>query len=351
MSELRFIDLMLRENEQGMSWKIIGHDWAVVLLRQAVATGRVAHAYLISGPPQIGKTRLALVLAQALQCRQPDPPCGACAACLKIEHGTHPDVRVIVGEGAGGSLKIDQIRALQREVVLAPYEGRYRVLILRRMDLATLEAANSLLKTLEEPPAHVVLVLTAEHAELLPPTVVSRCQRLDLRAVPLPSIELALHDRGVPAPRTKLLARLSAGRVGWAFQAAQDSKVLRERQQGLDQLVRLLSADRVERLDFAWKVSQDPVAGRALIQLWTTWWRDLLLLCGRDEDHVVNIDRGDELRGLAHHSHWREVWPVVKALQAASVQLEANVNARLAWEGLLLALPHWEPVVRDSGIE
>jgi DNA polymerase-3 subunit delta' len=216
------------------------------------------------------------------------------------------------------------------------------------MDLATLEAANSLLKTLEEPPAHVVLVLTAEHAEMLPPTVVSRCQRLDLRAVPLPAIELALHDRGVPAPQANLLARLSGGRVGWALQASQDPEVLRERQQGLDQLVHLLAADRVERLDFAWKASQDPLAGRELIHLWTTWWRDLLLLCGPSEDYVVNADRGDELRRLAQQRPWRDVWPVVKALQAASAQLEANVNARLAWEGLLLAFPHWEPTIRDS---
>jgi DNA polymerase-3 subunit delta' len=333
-----------------MSWQIIGHDWAVALLRRAVATGRVAHAYLICGPPQIGKTRLALALAQALQCDQPDPPCGGCASCLKIERSAHPDVRVVVGEGVGGSLKIDQIRALQREAVLAPYEGRHRVYILRRMDLATLEAANSLLKTLEEPPAHVVLVLTAVHAEMLPPTVVSRCQRLDLRPVPLPAVEAALHDRGVPAPQAGLLARLSGGRVGWAFQAVQDPKLLQQRGQDLDQLVRLLSADRVERLDFAWKASRDPVWGQDLIELWTTWWRDLLLLSGQSEDHVVNVDRGNELRRLARQSPWQNAWAVIRALQAASAQLEANVNARLAWEGLVLQLPHWEPELQDSHV-
>jgi DNA polymerase-3 subunit delta' len=333
-----------------MSWQIIGHDWAVALLCRAVATGRVAHAYLICGPPQIGKTRLALALAQALQCMQPGPPCGQCASCTKIERSAHPDVRIVTGEGVGGSLKIDQIRALQREAVLAPYEGRYRVFILRRMDLATLEAANSLLKTLEEPPAHVVLALTTVHAEMLPPTVVSRCQRLDLRAVPLPAVEVALHDRGVPSPKAELLARLSGGRVGWAFQAAQDPRLLRERQQDLDQMVRLLSADRVERLDFAWKASRDAVAGRELIQLWTTWWRDLLLLGGQGEDHVVNIDRGPELRRLAQQSPWQKAWAVVKALQAASAQLEANVNARLAWEDLMLQLPHWEPALQDSHV-
>jgi DNA polymerase-3 subunit delta' len=180
------------EEELGMTWQTIGHEWAVELLQQSLETDRVAHAYLLSGPPQIGKTRLALDLAQALNCEQPEPPCGQCPACLKIERGTHPDVRVIEGEGAGGSIKIAQVRQLQREAVLSPYEGRYRVFVLRRMDLATLEAANSLLKTLEEPPAQVVLILTAVQAEQLPSTVISRCQRLDLRPLSRHIVEASL---------------------------------------------------------------------------------------------------------------------------------------------------------------
>jgi DNA polymerase-3 subunit delta' len=168
--------------------------------------------------------------------------------------------------------------------------------------------------------------------------------------VPLPAVEAALHDRGVPSSQAELLARLSGGRVGWAFQVAQDPRLLRERQQDLDQMVRLLSADRVERLDFAWKASRDPVAGRELLQLWTTWWRDLLLLDGQGEDHVVNIDRDHELRRLVHQSPWQKALMVVKALQATSAQLEANVNARLAWEGLMLQLPHCEPVLQDSHV-
>ncbi|MEJ2207437.1 MAG: DNA polymerase III subunit delta', partial [Anaerolineae bacterium] len=112
-----------------MSWEIVGHEWAVTLLRQRLVAGKVAHAYLFAGPPQVGKTRLARILAQALNCQQPDPPCGQCASCRKIEAGTHPDVRLVIGQGAGDSIKIDQIRELQREAVLYPYQGRYRVLI------------------------------------------------------------------------------------------------------------------------------------------------------------------------------------------------------------------------------
>jgi DNA polymerase-3 subunit delta' len=331
-----------------MTWQIIGHEWAIALLRQSLATDQIAHAYLLTGPPQVGKTRLALSLAKALNCEQPDPPCGRCPACRKIDQGVHPDIGFIGDDNPGGSIKIDQIRALRREAVLSPYEGRYRVYILRRADRATIEAANSLLKILEEPPAHVVLTLTAVHPESLPPTVVSRCQRLDLRAVPLGVIEASLQERGLPAPDAQLLARLSGGRIGWAFSAGEDDAILRQRQQDLDLLIELLAASRVRRMDVAWKASRDPIGAHRQIEQWTTWWRDLLLLRCHSESHIINIDRIDELRSMAAVSDVRQVSAVLRVLQETTIQLDANVNARLALEGLLLSLPRWQamPAVR-----
>ncbi|MCL7452900.1 MAG: DNA polymerase III subunit delta' [Anaerolineae bacterium] len=347
-----------------MAWEVIGHDWAVALLREGLAKGRVTHAYLFTGPPQIGKTHLAQVLAQALNCEEPDPPCGRCSSCLKIAGGTHPDVRVIVGEGAGESIKIDQVRSLQREAILLPYEGRYRVFILRLMDQATMEAANSLLKTLEEPPAHVVLALTAVQAEVLPPTVVSRCQRLDLRPVSLRQVESALEDRGLADEQARLLARLSGGRIGWALEAARGEGTFPQRQQGLEQLMQLLSATRVERFDFASKVSRDVDSCRALIELWASWWRDLLLLtapaqaapaqaapaqAASAQGHIVNLDRAGELEQVASHTDLSRAWAVLAALESTVARLDANVNVRLALEGLLLKLPHWAAVAGTGG--
>jgi DNA polymerase-3 subunit delta' len=331
-------------------WAVIGHDWAVALLRQRIESGQVAHAYLFSGPPQIGKTRLALSLAQALNCEKADPPCGTCPSCAKIAQNTHPDVQVIVGQGTGNSIKIEQVRALQRDAVLAPYEGRYRVLILRRADLASLEAANSLLKTLEEPPAHVVLILTAVDAQALPPTVISRCQRLDLRPAARQIVEESLHARDVAAAQARLLARLSGGRIGWAFDAAADGALLRQRQQDLDQLLALLPAGRVERLDFAAKANRDLDVLLRQIGTWTGWWRDLLLLCSGQEQDILNIDRIEEMGSLAGPGVLSEVWAVLQTLQEAAAQLEANVNTRLVMEGLLLRLPRWYPVSTGESV-
>ena len=329
-----------------MTWQIVGHEWAVSLLRRQLASGRVSHAYLLTGPPQIGETLLARRLAQALNCPGTDPPCGAgdCPACKRIEAGTHPDVRIIRGEGVGDSLTIDQVRTLQREAALFPYEGRNRVFILRRMDLASTQAANALLKTLEEPPAHVVLVLTAVDANALPPTVLSRCQRLDLRPLPRGRIEAELRERGVDTDQARLLAGLSAGRIGWAIEAGKrEGAVLNRRQRELDGMVRVLPACRIERLNLAQSLGRDrdPRASRETLEIWAAWWRDLLLLSGRGDGPVVNVDRLAELSALARPERLGEVWAAIRALQDAAAQIENNVSPRLALEGLLLKLPRW----------
>jgi len=325
-------------------------------LRRGIATGHVSHAYLFTGPAQIGKTTLALAFAQALNCTtlsspeqvglfnlgaqasEPNPPCGTCTSCRKISGGVHPDVRVI--EPADETLKIEQIRTVQRELALSPYEGRYRVVIFRQMETATAEAANCLLKTLEEPPSRVVLVLTATEPELLLPTLVSRCQHIGLRPLSTARVAQALETRwGVEVSQAELLARLSGGRLGWAVVAAQDPGVLTRRREQLDCLQALISAGRVDRLAQAEQLSRKEHLIQATLQLWLGWWRDVLLVKAGTDKALINLDQAAQLRRAANRYSLSQIVETIQLIRSISEKLDQNVNKRLALEVLMLRLP------------
>ncbi|MBN1887701.1 MAG: DNA polymerase III subunit delta' [Thermoflexales bacterium] len=325
------------------AWPVVGHKWAVALLQNALETGRQAHAYLISGPAQIGRCTLALALARALNCTGDSAPCqlagsGVCRACRLIAAGTHPDVRVIVPEGA--SIKIDQVRELQHDLALSPVEGRFRVAIVDGMEKATAEASNALLKTLEEPPPYVVLVLVALEPELLLPTIVSRCQPVPLRPLALEEVKEALVSRwGVAEERAGQLAHLSGGRLGWAVVMAQDEGLLHKRAARLDELARLLDAKRVARFAYAEELAGDNAAALETLDLLESWWRDVMLVAAGSRAPLVNVDRRAELEQQAARFGVERARQAIAALSRTAWQIRHNANARLAIETLLLDLP------------
>jgi DNA polymerase-3 subunit delta' len=156
--------------------QIKGQKRAIALLQAGFAAGRISHAYLFYGPKNCGKWPTALTFTQLLLCEAPRgaEPCGVCLPCRKVATDNHPDVEVIVPDGA--SLKIEQMRSMQEKVYYRSYEGKYKVFIIRQADQLTEQAANSLLKVLEEPPAQTVFLLLAEDLGKLPITIQSRCQ-------------------------------------------------------------------------------------------------------------------------------------------------------------------------------
>lgn len=335
---------MNEHQPQTAPWPVVGHEWAVQLLQNSLAANRLTHALLISGPPQIGKTTLARAVAAALLCRSATRPCGQCRTCRLVAHDTHPDVRLVQAEagksGREGVLKIDQIRELQREAALAPMEGQHKVFILRELERANLPAANALLKTLEEPPAQVVLLLTSARPHALLPTIVSRCQALPLRPLPLRQVEAALVERWHADPQqAALLARLSGGRLGWAVQRLTDGKSWLERTRRLADLQALTGQGRLERLAYAEALSRSPEAVLSTLTLWSDWWRDLLLVQTGCQAYVYNIDLTTELTVQAARFSPQQVQHFLARLQAAAMQMSQNVNTRLLLETVLLHLP------------
>lgn len=331
-------------------WSIVGHEWAVALLQNAVETQRHAHAYLFTGPAHIGRYTLALTLARALNCTGEQPPCAGkvkdgkwkvedgCRACRLIAAGNHPDIRIVSPEGA--SLKIDQIRQLQHDLALSPVEARARVAIIDGMELATPEASNALLKTLEEPPSHVVLILIAAEPDVLLPTIVSRCQHLALRPLAIDRVKDALMMRwNVQAQRADELAHLSGGRLGWAVTAAQDATMLEKRSARLADLVRLLGEKRVGRLAYAEELA-DSKAALATLELWETWWRDVMLVASGSQAPLTNLDRRDELIHYARRLGADHARQALAVIARTAHQITRNANVRLALEALMLNLPH-----------
>jgi DNA polymerase-3 subunit delta' len=322
------------------SWGIVGHAWAVKLLRQAAETGTVSHAYLFTGLPGVGKTTLARALASALLCQGEAAPCGDCRGCRLVASGNHPDLHVVESEQPGASLKIDQVRDLQRQLSLTPLEGRWRVAVLRRFEEATASAANALLKTLEEPASYVVLVVLARDAETLLPTIVSRCQQVSLRPVPAAQVEQALVERwGAEPEQAELLAHLSGGRLGWAVRTLEDGTGLQRRAQRLDELGELLRAPTTERFRYANRLARDPVAVQETLDLWLGWWRDVLLLAAEADAPLTNVDRKSALHDHARRFGVKRSTAMVEALRGAANHLKRNANPRLTLEVLMLDLP------------
>lgn len=334
------VELATEPMERSPSFKtqLVGHQWAIALLSRQHQMGRTPQALLLTGLPNVGKSTLARFFAQSLNCLEASKPCGRCSSCRKITSGNHPDVRVF--DDGNDTLKIDQIRDLQRELSLSPHESQYRVAILCNFERATVSAANALLKTLEEPARPVVLILTAADPGRLLPTIVSRCQNLALRPLPRQTILEALQTRWQATPkRAELLAQLAGGRLGWAVSALQDTDFLERREQRLQDLLGLLPMNRTDRLAYAYQLSRDPVAAKESLTLWLTIWRDLLLLRSDSRTKIINLDWQDKLQAIARQINLSQAMEMVARLRAALLNLERNVNLRLNLEIVLLKLP------------
>lgn len=328
-----------------MSWNLIGHAWAEKILRQHLKNGDVHHAYLFTGAPGVGRRSLALEFAKAINCTNPPDPgnyCGTCNICRHIAAMQQADLHVISSDTEGGMIKVDQMRELQRSLILTPYEARYRIALLLNFHRANANAQNALLKTLEEAPAKVILLLTADSAESLLPTISSRCEILRLRPVSIETLASALVEQHqLPPEKAALYAHIANGRPGIALRLGSDPKTDEKRTNWIGQLQDALGYSIQQKLKLSENLNKEKNAEPLgdILKVWTSFVRDILLIQAGKPAGIVNIDYDDEISALANKVSREDLLRFLKELTRSLDLVEINANPRLMIDNLFLNLP------------
>jgi DNA polymerase-3 subunit delta' len=316
--------------------QILGHDRQKDILRRAVAADRLAHAYLFEGPEGVGKHLMALALVRAVFCREGNG-CGNCSACRKVDHHNHPDLHLMEADGA--SIKIEQIRKIQKELSYRPLEAPKKVCLIDGAEKMNPAAGNALLKTLEEPTGEALLILVSPHPEAVLGTIRSRCQRLPFARLPRHLLEEVLSDRlGIDRTESHVLAALSEGSFKKAL--GKDRELYLERRRDLLKALTALSEGSVlPLLDLAAEIAEEKERLPDILDIFQAFYRDLLVfLHGRPESELVNIDLMEKIRRVAAGETTASLLKKLEAITAGRLQLDRNVNKQLAMEVLLMRL-------------
>lgn len=324
--------------------KLVGNERLHEALCHAIVRDRLPHALLFAGPDGVGKRTTALELAKAVTCETPQAgdACDACPSCLRADSKEHSDIRVFEPDGA--FLKIAQMRDMAREAQYHPFEGRRRVIVVDRAHQMRDEAANAILKTLEEPPPTSLIVLVTDQPYAILETIRSRCQTLRFAPVPAEEIEryLAANYRR-PSDETRLLSRIAAGRIGRAL--ATDLSVYREHRKEMLGLIEVLAddADRLRLMKAAQYLGdvgkKDKSAFDARLDLFVALCRDLYALAlGGSTDDIANVDVALRLQQVAGSVTPARIASWVEAVNRLREQLRQNVNRQLALESVLLGI-------------
>ncbi len=323
-----------------MSWsEIPGQEFAKNVLQNQLREERLSHAYLFSGAKGLGKKALALELAAASLCsRENSESCGSCLSCQKISHDNHPDVQVFGPAESKKSLGIDVIRELQRELALKPFEAGRRFFVIEKAEEMTAQAANSLLKSLEEPPAYAVLILLVSEESRLLPTIISRCQQLNLHPLSRGKITSLLQERGIRPQFASHIARLAAGSPGRAQELAEKEELLERRNEVLNFLAGLEQKNDIEIFSAVSKWSDWFAEDFPLIQILSEWCRDLIVYSRSGSEDVRNHNFLQEIEGIAASSNFDQLSLMLELVEKAADDIDANVMSDLVLSVLLFDL-------------
>ena len=328
-----------------MSFSVInGQDKAIEIIKQHISQSRLAHAYLFSGPEGVGKKLLAKTLAKAVNCLKLDnDSCDICPSCLKVDKNQHPDVHFLddgiiedsltPAQVDAKSVKIEAIRNLQKEANLRPYEGKIKVFIIDNAHNLTPEAANALLKILEEPPKHSLIIIISSKASVLFKTIISRCQILKFYPMQRSALsDILRKDYGLEDNLAHFLAFFCEGRLGLALKL-KGTDIFSEKNRVIDEFC--MSHD----LASAGMPVQNRQDMRSILNILAIWFRDVYMLkSGISFMEVINIDRKEELIKASSNYSFDKLDQALSLISDSVLKIEQNINIKLLLANLKLSI-------------
>lgn len=340
---------MSKSLDNRFQWSIIGHSNIVSYLQNNLANGKVSHAYLFVGPRHLGKTLVAQNFINSLVCENLHQgkglvPCGQCQCCQQVANRLHPDIFWVereINEKKGKlkkNISIEQMRELQNKLSLHSFLNSYKVAVINEAESLNQEAANSLLKTLEEPTPKTVIILLATSIYSLPRTIVSRCQIIKFLPVSEKEIFEHLKSLKVERKKAKVLTALAAGLPGKAINYLKEPETYTDFSQQIKQLIFLMQADINDRFKTVGELisGNDADALKDILVSWTKVLRDLILIKNSIPSLISNLNLTSDLTKLAQNYKSDDLLKMVLGINLAKRYLAANVNPRLILENLVL---------------
>jgi DNA polymerase-3 subunit delta' len=324
-----------------MSFKnVLGHSKPIELLKRAIKTDKVFHSYLFLGNEGIGKKYVALEFAKVLNCLQrgteKEDACDRCPSCKKIDRSLHPDVLLIEPEGQ--TLKVDQVRQMQRDLAYRPYEGERRVCILTAADRMAPNMSNTLLKTLEEPPLHTVIILLANNPKLLLPTILSRCHPVRFHPLPIPLVSKWLvEQKGLNGEEAHLLASLSEGSPGKALEIQEEIRQV-PREELLVSWLGSKSFTFEKMENWAESLPSQRENLLLILEVAKTLLRDLVMVKAlRQGPKLIHSDLLPQMETLAAAWSISSLLKRMEILHQTTLAIRSNANTTLALEAMMLS--------------
>ena len=320
---------------------ILGHEQIIEHLQNAIKTDKVSHAYILDGPDMSGKKMIADAFSRTLECeKKGTEPCMECHSCKQALGKNQPDIIYLQHEKPN-TISVDDIRSqINNDIGVKPYSSPYKVYIVDEAEKMNVQAQNALLKTIEEPPAYAVILLLTNNAEIFLPTILSRCVRLSLKAVPDEKIKAYLMENyEVPDYKADVCVAFAQGNVGKAIELAESEDFNEIKNSALQLIKRLDDIELYEMTEAVKQISNYKLKINDYFDLIMIWYRDVLLYkATADVNKLIFKEEVYEIKKEASRSSYGGIENILEALEKAKIRLNANVNFDLVIELLLLTI-------------